>query len=84
MIVKGDEDMKYYDAFVKGGYYVKYYKYGGRYPEHYVWIGYATKAEALKGIKEFNSECFEIMEYPGKCKPGRRITLAELEAPENE
>lgn len=84
MKVKGDVDMTGFDAFGKGGYKVKYYKYGGYYPGHYVWIGYATKAEALKGIKEFNGRFVKVEEYPGKCKPGKEIKLADLEAPENE
>ena len=81
MKVKGDVDMA---GFEDGGYVVRYHKYNGCYPGYVAYEVYATKAEALKGIKELNGFIYEIMEYPGKCKPGRRITLAELEAPENE
>lgn len=73
-----------FNAFGKGGYLVEYFKDGGYYPGHYVTIGYATKAEALKGIKEFNGRFVKVEEYPGKCKPGKVIDIADLEAPENE
>ena len=82
--MKGDEEMIGFFVYGKGGYGVEYYKDGGYYPGHFVKIGYATKAEALKGINEFNGRCLKIMEYPGKCKPGKEIDIADLEAPENE
>ena len=81
-------EIENYDAFGKGGYEVEYCQYGGAYNDHIttrrVTIGYASKAWALRGIKNFKDGYWlEIKEYPGKCKPGRIITLAELEEPEN-
>ena len=77
--------MRDYDAFAKGGYEVRYHAYGGRYFWYDVWIDYATKAHALRGIKNFkNGRWLKITEYPGKCKPGKEITLADLEEPEKE
>lgn len=76
--------MKFCDVFGKGGYAVEYYEYGGYYPGHYVTKAYANKAEALKGINEFNGRCLKIMEYPGKYNPCKEIKLADLEAPDEE
>lgn len=71
-------------AFRDGGYVVRYHKYNGFYPGYIAHETYATKAEALKGVKELNGFIYEITEFPGNCMPGKRITLADLEAPENE
>lgn len=81
MKVKGDVDM---DVYKDGGYGIEYHKYGDCYPGYIAFEEYATKAEALKGIKELNGFLYKIIEFPGNYMYGKEITIADLEAPENE
>ena len=71
-------------VFKDGGYEIEYYKYGGCYQGHIVFEEYATKAEALNGIREFHGYYLEIKEYPGNGLPGKRIDIADLEEPVKE
>lgn len=91
MKVKGDVDMRritFHDVFNRGGYSIEHYVSGGDYWPQMAEDCYATREEAIKGLKEIDEVLLrwgvEIKEYPGNCKPGKVIDIADLEAPENE